>query len=127
VIGVIGVIRRRRGRRWRGLPRELAETALTHVMLFDAPRFVDQALEDSANGVGVERGLGGFAQAIEQRAFAGGVVNGDAALALVFADLHDEPHSLVKQLEDLLIDRVDSAAQLIEFELLGHDFHPTHK
>jgi hypothetical protein len=96
-------------------------------MLFDPSRFVDQAFENSTDGFGVERRFGGFAQAIEQRAFACGIVDGHPALALVLTYRHHQPHALVQQLENLLVDRVDTPAQLLEIELGRHAPHPTHK
>jgi hypothetical protein len=66
------------------------------VMLLDAAGLVDEALEDAANGVGVERGLGGAAQALEQGALALGIVDRHVALALVLAHLDYEPDSLVQ-------------------------------
>jgi hypothetical protein len=65
-------------------------------MLFDAAGFVDDAFEDAASGFGVERGFGGFAQAVEKRALARGVVDGNIAFAFVFADRHHQAHAIVQ-------------------------------
>jgi hypothetical protein len=90
------------------------------MMLLDAARLVDEPLEDSADRVGVQGRLRSTTQAIQKRALTRGIVDGNTAFAFVFADLDDEANTLVQEFENLLVDGVDTAAQLIEVELRCH-------
>lgn len=94
------------------------------VVLLDAPALVDEPFENPPDRVGIERWFGGFTQPFEERALAAWIVDGNPALTFVLTHLHDEPHSLVHELQNLLIHRVDVAAELIEIELERHYLDP---
>ena len=90
-------------------------------MLFDPARLVDQSLENAAHRVRVERVLRLAAQAIEHFAFAIGVIDGDAVLALVLADGQDDSHALRDQFEDATIQVIDASTQLFELRSRLHE------
>ncbi len=89
-------------------------------MLFDAPAFVDEALEDSAHRVRVERVLRLRAQAIEHVPLPLGIVDGNVVSTLVLAYGKHDLHAFGDQFEDAAIQVVDASPQRFE---LGSRLH----
>lgn len=78
-----------------------------HVTLFDAPRFVNESLEDAAGGLWVERGLCSASQPVEQLPFAFGIVHVHPARSFVVPYLQHHLNACGDQREDLLVEGVD--------------------
>jgi len=81
-----------------------------HAVLFDATRLVDQALEDAAHGVAIER-LGRLAaQAIEHVPLPIGIVYGKVIFTLELTNGEDDLHAFCDELQDTDIQLVDAFA-----------------
>lgn len=79
-------------------------------MLLDASRLVDQALEDAAHRVSIERFGRLAAQAIEHVALAIGIINGQVVLSLELTNGQDDLHTFGNELQDAAIQIVDASA-----------------
>src|SRR6266545_2679107 len=84
------------------------------VALFDAARFVDQALEDATYSFAIEGAWRAADEAIEHAAFALGIVDGHADAAFVVSDSQDDAYALGDDFEDAGVDFVDGLAQGVE-------------
>jgi hypothetical protein len=71
------------------------------VLLLDATRLVNQALEHPANRVSVEGYGPEFTEALEQATLALGIVHGHAVHTFVVSDLQDGADPSCHQFEDL--------------------------
>ena len=82
----------------------------TDAVLLDAPRLVDQALEDTAHGFGIERCRRLATQAREHISFAIGVVHRNVVVALKLTDGEHDLHTLCYQRQDAAIQVIDASA-----------------
>jgi hypothetical protein len=80
-----------------------------HAVLLDAPGLVDQAFENPAYGVGVERLWGLPAQAFEHPSFALGIVDREVVFALELTNGEHDFDALSDELQDAVIQFVDAS------------------
>ena len=91
-----------------------------NAVLFDAPRFVDQPLEDPPHRVGIEWMLRSTAQAIEHFSFPLGIVHGNVVSTLVLPHCKHHTHTFGDQFEDAAIQVVDASPQRFELRSRLH-------
>ena len=90
-------------------------TATRGVPLLEPPRLVDQPLEDTANRALLERGPRFGGEPFDEFAFALGIVNRQAIVALEIADGEDEAYALRDEGEQATVDLVDRSPESFEF------------
>ena len=82
---------------------------LGHAVLFDAPRFVDQSLEDAPYRVGIEWFGRLAAQPVEHLPLTFGVIRREVIRALELTNGKDDFDALSDQFEDAAIQFIDAS------------------